>query len=568
MLRFLFALVGMMYVRTENITDKLLSLVTSKTNSTDIPWWVHDICPEVVDHFINKHPYFDDFYLDHSMMTTVFAAKSVCTMKILDTLVRSMNGRLYLHAGSHLGAILHAGPIPWDDDVDMITEFRLLDRLLALDGIKVGGVSLHFYKYTNALKIWIDDGDTEPRLTGRPYSAPFVDLFFFKIKNNKFHECYPDGSLHQETYELEEYFPTHAYYFGGYHFMGPRPGVSTRRYDTKRCVSGGWNHRFEKAIKPLELDCGKLERVFPFFTPPPDVDTSSTLISISIKQREEWARRHDGDSINKALSLDEVELVNDISNDECPDEFRVLVINAETGFHWQTMAWFINNGQYNLVLLNEMDVGMARTDQQHTTKLLAQAVGMNYAWGVEFIELTNGNRETQERTRGQVNFQGFTGNAILSKHIIKDATLFRSTGGLGDYFSNKKTFTNANGYEKRLGGRMGIMSRICGTSVGTVHKVTGRDSDIRSFIGLGPAIVAGDQDWRFCKRVGLHHVDDKNDNTWPATCSTFGTGRGDIVCSNSVKYYEYETTLPCVKQQRIPALIQMSDHAFTSITIS
>lgn len=38
----------------------------------------------------------------------------------------------YIHAGSALGAIRHKGPIPWDDDVDIIVPIKDLDRLIRL----------------------------------------------------------------------------------------------------------------------------------------------------------------------------------------------------------------------------------------------------------------------------------------------------------------------------------------------------------------------------------------------------------------------------------------------------
>ena len=38
--------------------------------------------------------------------------------------------------------------------------------------------------------------------------------------------------------------------------------------------------------------------------------------------------------------------------------------------------------------MNEMYVGMARSDQQHAARLMAYHLGVNYAWGLEFVELT------------------------------------------------------------------------------------------------------------------------------------------------------------------------------------
>jgi hypothetical protein len=67
---------------------------------------------------------------------------------------------------------------------------------------------------------------------------------------------------------------------------------------------------------------------------------------------------------------------------------------------------FIKGAFADVVILNEMGIGMARTDQQHTTKLMAQMLNMNYAWGLEFVELTDGDKEEQGMFGGLPNFHG------------------------------------------------------------------------------------------------------------------------------------------------------------------
>ena len=50
---------------------------------------------------------------------------------------------------------------------------------------------------------------------------------------------------------------------------------------------------------------------------------------------------------------------------------------------------------------------MVRSNQQHTTRLLAHALGMNYAWGAEFVELTAGDAGDREHTDHDMpNFHG------------------------------------------------------------------------------------------------------------------------------------------------------------------
>ena len=42
-----------------------------------------------------------------------------------------------------------------------------------------------------------------------------------------------------------------------------------------------------------------------------------------------------------------------------------------------------------MILANELDDGCARSGNKNTARELAQAFGLNYAWGLEFIELVN-----------------------------------------------------------------------------------------------------------------------------------------------------------------------------------
>ena len=87
------------------------------------PNWLKAMCPAVVDHF-NKFPIFSEHRkfigLSIPIQTTDYAAQAVCTTKVVQLLAASVQARVYLHAGSHLGALIHGSPIPWDDDVRFV----------------------------------------------------------------------------------------------------------------------------------------------------------------------------------------------------------------------------------------------------------------------------------------------------------------------------------------------------------------------------------------------------------------------------------------------------------------
>jgi endonuclease/exonuclease/phosphatase family metal-dependent hydrolase len=91
---------------------------------------------------------------------------------------------------------------------------------------------------------------------------------------------------------------------------------------------------------------------------------------------------------------------------------------------------------------------MARTDNIHTTKALAEILGMNYVFGVEYLELSKG--EPHERETPGENTQSLHGNAILSRFPITNPVLIRLKG-LGQWFHHD---------QKRIGSRIGLIANV------------------------------------------------------------------------------------------------------------
>ncbi|MCR6500700.1 endonuclease/exonuclease/phosphatase family protein [Shinella sp. CPCC 101442] len=81
-----------------------------------------------------------------------------------------------------------------------------------------------------------------------------------------------------------------------------------------------------------------------------------------------------------------------------------------------------------VVLLSEMDDGMARTRQAHTTAELADELGMAYLYGVEFIELGLGSDTELEFCKDNFNSRGLHGNGLLSTVPLHQPFLHRLAG--------------------------------------------------------------------------------------------------------------------------------------------
>jgi endonuclease/exonuclease/phosphatase family metal-dependent hydrolase len=123
-----------------------------------------------------------------------------------------------------------------------------------------------------------------------------------------------------------------------------------------------------------------------------------------------------------------------------PDQF-LAKIKAEPGTpaYRQAQEQLLVLRSTDVLVLNEVDLGVKRTGYQDIARELAQALNMNYAYGVEFIEIDPLNLGT-EQFRGEDSkekraemrraievkpdlYRGLHGTAVLSRFPIKRAEL-------------------------------------------------------------------------------------------------------------------------------------------------
>ncbi|WP_331373006.1 endonuclease/exonuclease/phosphatase family protein [Sinorhizobium chiapasense] len=111
----------------------------------------------------------------------------------------------------------------------------------------------------------------------------------------------------------------------------------------------------------------------------------------------------------------------------------------------------------SLVLLSEMDNGMARTGQRHPTAEIAATLGMQYAYGVEFIELGLGSESEREFCKDDFNEKGFHGNALLAAVPLARPFMLRLWG--------ERPWFMDGGDQPRVGERLAI-GAVIETTVG------------------------------------------------------------------------------------------------------
>lgn len=131
------------------------------------------------------------------------------------------------------------------------------------------------------------------------------------------------------------------------------------------------------------------------------------------------------------------------------DTIRVVSWNINRGLHLDKIITFLVGAAADLVLLQEADVHARRTDYRDISREIAEALHMNYVFGREFEELSQGNHDAPAY-HGQVTLSRF---AIRQPHILR--------------FSRQSTFWRPRllvpalpCLQRRRGARMALISEI------------------------------------------------------------------------------------------------------------
>ena len=234
-----------------------------------------------------------------------------------------------------------------------------------------------------------------------------------------------------------------------------------------------------------------------------------------------------GNLTDSISHLSIVDIDNQISSTPRPTKrpITVAMLNGGRGKHWCALAYMILRSstlrEVDVWLLSDFDLGMARSEQQHTARLLAYALGLNYAWAADFVQLTAGTREEQREFRGKDNRFGLHGNAILSRWPLRRSSVSRMMDKTMGFFYTES-------FEKRLGSRMTLFA-VTGPAaaefvVGSTRAQTAwhyrskhiadatqsTQASISRYGSLDKNIILGGAIWwHTCKRLYMNSIVDK-----------------------------------------------------------
>lgn len=198
--------------------------------------------------------------------------------------------------------------------------------------------------------------------------------------------------------------------------------------------------------------------------------------------------------------MTQIELGGEAAETRLGFPFTIGAWNLERCLFPKASADLIRATGAAVVLLSEMDNGMSRTAQNHTTAVLAADLGMAYAYGVEFLELGLGSETERAFCRDAFNEKGFHGNALTAAVALDQPFMLRLAG--------QRHWFLQGGDQPRLGERMAVGAVIqteagpmivVSTHLESVADAAGRALQITGLIdaletqfpGL-PVVIGGD----------------------------------------------------------------------------
>jgi endonuclease/exonuclease/phosphatase family metal-dependent hydrolase len=132
-----------------------------------------------------------------------------------------------------------------------------------------------------------------------------------------------------------------------------------------------------------------------------------------------------------------------------PDSVRVVDWNIDRGLKLRGVIEFLASVKADIILLQEADLNDRRTRHINVSREIAQKLEMNYVFGREFQELTQGSKTSP----------AYHGQATLSRWPLSNCRIIR--------FQKQSNFWRPHWFlpdvplfQERLGGRLALVSEV------------------------------------------------------------------------------------------------------------
>jgi len=180
-----------------------------------------------------------------------------------------------------------------------------------------------------------------------------------------------------------------------------------------------------------------------------------------------------------------------------PDSIRVVNWNIDRGSQLQRVIEFLASARADIVLLQEADLNAKRTHHANVAREIAKKLQMNYVFGREFQELTQGTHASP----------AYHGQATLSRWPLSKFRIIRFQRQ-SNFWRPHWFLPEISPFQERIGGRLALVSEanIAGRTIATynLHLESKGDDSLRysqlnevltdagRYALNTPAVLAGD----------------------------------------------------------------------------
>lgn len=128
---------------------------------------------------------------------------------------------------------------------------------------------------------------------------------------------------------------------------------------------------------------------------------------------------------------------------------RVVDWNIDRGLKLSEIIDFLGDSKADVFLLQEVDINAHRTNRLNIAQEIARRLRLNYVFGREFVELSQGSKTSP----------AYHGQATLSRWKMSDSRIIRFQRQ-SDFWKPRWFKPNLQTLQERLGGRIALVSEI------------------------------------------------------------------------------------------------------------
>ena len=256
-----------------------------------------------------------------------------------------------------------------------------------------------------------------------------------------------------------------------------------------------------------------------------------------------------------------------------PDSIRVVDWNIDRGLRLSGVIEFLADAKADLLILQEVDINAKRTHRLNVAREIAQKLQMNYVFGCEFQELTQGSRGSP----------AFHGQATLSPWPLSNGYVLKFQRQ-SNFWRPRWYLPDTEPFQERIGGRMALVVdvNVGGRSLVSynTHLESRGDASLRQaqlreclrdskqYKPSTPIVLAGDMNLNVARHDAVSELK-REDFTSPFTDQQIRTTPAKSLLDRGSTIDWIFTRGPIrAKSPRVDTSVAASDHYPLSLTLS